>query len=565
MNETTTTAARPAPPSLEAPDALVSWLRRNRFEIGVGAFTAAVAAFLLVQLTAWPPHEDETLALFVGREPLGGLLDTVLSERGGAPLHFLLAWVVAHAGGGLGSLRLVSAIFAVASVPLVAALSARLAGKGPALVATALVSGSWMLLFHGVYGRMYSLFLFTSVLSYVALLAAVDRGERRAWALWAAAVLACVATHPYGALVLASQGLYVLATRARLRQAVPAFAAVGVAGIPFWLTDLVLAGRFDVGVGGGGEKLADVPSVLRYLERVFGDFTAGYGWLRSIVLLLALAGVVHLARARPKSALLAVLVIGTPTVFLLLARIGSAASPEPRHLIFFLPFFAMAVAAGLVRASLFVGRGAPIAAAAAAVALLAGEIAWGNERTPQLYSGESSVRVAARGEAAAWLAETSRPDDVLFGYEPLYLQAWERGGRVSRLVVPRADAKLAYRTLVEARKPLGRGVWVFDASDTTNYVRKLSIPLRFPEPSEAFEARAWGPFLVVRTAEPTKTVRNYLKLARRAQVLGLRLELVPHGVSLGDPDINLLTVLQASHRLARAQRERADSRSSVSR
>ena len=43
------------------------------------------------------------------------MLDTVLGQRGGAPLHFLFAWGVAHLGGGLTALRLVSAAFAGAS------------------------------------------------------------------------------------------------------------------------------------------------------------------------------------------------------------------------------------------------------------------------------------------------------------------------------------------------------------------------------------------------------------------------------------------------------------------
>src|SRR5215467_6196045 len=90
------------------------------FWLGVAGCTTAVAAFLLARLTAWPPHEDETLALFVGRKSLVDLFTTVQTERGGAPLHFLFAWIVAHTGGGLVGLRLFSALFAVASVPLVA-------------------------------------------------------------------------------------------------------------------------------------------------------------------------------------------------------------------------------------------------------------------------------------------------------------------------------------------------------------------------------------------------------------------------------------------------------------
>ena len=56
--------------------------------------------------------------------------------------------------------------------------SAPLDDRIPALLGTLLVATSWTFLFHGVYGRMYSLFLFTSALSYLALLHALDRGDR---------------------------------------------------------------------------------------------------------------------------------------------------------------------------------------------------------------------------------------------------------------------------------------------------------------------------------------------------------------------------------------------------
>ena len=52
----------------------------------------------------------------------------MLEERGGAPLHFLLAWAVAHLDFGLEGLRAVSAGFAVASIPVIALLLARLGG-----------------------------------------------------------------------------------------------------------------------------------------------------------------------------------------------------------------------------------------------------------------------------------------------------------------------------------------------------------------------------------------------------------------------------------------------------
>ena len=62
--------------------------------LGVGAITGALAAFLLLQAIHWPPHEDETLVFFVSRKPFTNFFSTVLEERGGAPLHFLLAHAV---------------------------------------------------------------------------------------------------------------------------------------------------------------------------------------------------------------------------------------------------------------------------------------------------------------------------------------------------------------------------------------------------------------------------------------------------------------------------------------
>ncbi len=503
---------------------------------GVAGLTAIAAAFLFARLTVWPPHEDETLALFASRGSVGDLIRTVLGERGGAPLHFLFAWAITHTGGGLVELRLVSSLFAIASVPLIAVLVSRFTDRTVALVATAIVVPSWMLLFHGIYGRMYSIFLFTATLSYIALLSALERRDRRGWILWGLAMLACIATHPYGALVLASQGLYVLYAR-RLREAVPAFVAVGVLAIPFWRSDTVLADRFDVGVGGGGTKLGSPFAILKYLSNVAGDFTVGWMPARIVVLLVALAGMILLVRRSRAGAALVCCVFVTPFVFFMLTRIRSGfASPESRHLIFVLPFFAALVALPLVRISRS-PRGIALAAAIV-LALGTGEVAWGIHKTRTLYVGEPQVRTDGREAASRWLAATSSPDDILFGYDPLFLRAWEQKRTFSDTVVPRADTKLALRILYRRPEPLGRGVWVLDASDNNNFTPRLHIPLRYPRPASKFEARVFGPFLVVRSRKPTGTIREFLLQTQAVQLVG-------QSLYLGDSDINLLTVERA--------------------
>ncbi len=346
------------------------WLAARWFPLGVAVITLATSAFLFHQLLAWPPHEDEALPFFLGRHPLDQMFQVVLEERGGAPLHFLLAWTIAHLELGLGGLRAVSAFFAVASLPVIALLLARLGGRMTALLGTILVATSWTFLFHGVYGRMYSLFLFTSALSYLALLSALELGGRRAWALWALAILATVATHPYGALVLASQGAFVVvARRHRLREAVWAFGAVAVVGIPFWLTDLVLAGRFDAGVAAGSRL-----DVIEYVWQAAGDFTAGFPVLPA-VLVAAGAGLAVLPRETRILAACAALV---PLAALVVAR--STGSPETRHVIFLLPFVALAVGAGIAR----LGR---VWGSAAVAALVLAQLAWTWDRTRSCSSG----------------------------------------------------------------------------------------------------------------------------------------------------------------------------------
>jgi len=514
----------------------------DAFWAGTTAVAAALAAVLGWFLRTWPPHEDEALALFVGRGSFGHVLHTVVAERGGAPLHFGFAWLVVHLGGGLTGLRIVSLVFAVASVPLIALLGARLADRAVGLVAAALASGSWVLLFHGIYGRMYSLFLFTSLLSFLALLSALDRGGRRRFALWGIALLLMLASHPYAALVVAAQGLFVVLRRRRLHAALVTLGAVGVAGIPFWWADLVLRDRFDVGVGGGGPELGSPTSVLHYFWWVAGDFSAGHRSWSTPVLVLALVGAILLWRRRPDSVALFACVVAMPALAFMLATLNSTTSPEARHLIFALPFFSVLLAVPLVELGRHGGLvGAAVAMTAVAV-LLVGEVRWTHEKTPPIFDGDPPGEAQARDAAAAWLASTYRQSDVLLGYEPVYLQAWERNRSFSGHALPRADPALLAAALKDIPEPLGRGVWVFDASDTTNVKERQTIGYALPTPRAAFEGRVYGPFLVIRSREPLVTRVHYIAVSEEVMRLGRTLE-------IGDADINLHALHGARSRL----------------
>jgi len=537
--------AEPAPRPSWLERALL-WAREDSFRLGVGVIAAALATFLLFQMMVWPPHEDEALVFFVTQQPIGDVFSTVFAERGGAPLHWLLAYLAGSISPSLTALRLVSVIFAVASMPVIAALVARLTDKRTALVATALAAASWITIYHGIYARMYSLFLFLSALSFLTLLRAVGTRDPRRWAAWIVATVLTIATQPYGTFVLAAQAVYILARRRRrnfpLRPAAISFGIVVALVAPLWLIYRVLASRFGIGLTGESDsKLGSPVDVLEYVWHTIGDFGAGWTAASAVIAALAVLGALVLFRTRPAAVLLTAAVLLVPMLALVLTRSQSSVFLESRHLIFALPFFQMLVAAGLLKLTGLTGRAEAVAVLVGLTALLGVELAWGWHKTPYMYAGEPAAREQARQDAAAWLAATSRPDDVLFGYEPLYLDAREKGAPFGSVIVQRADPRLAVESLDEAPKPLGRGVWVFDASDQSDPGRvSLTIPEAVPGP--IFESRAWGPFLVIRTKEPVSNAEDFFRDTAAVELEGRIL-------GVGDASINLETAVTALSRL----------------
>ena len=118
---------------------------------------------------------------------------------------------------------------------------------------------------------------------------------------------------------------------------------------------------------------------------------------------------------------------------------------------------------------------------------------------------------------------------MLFGYNPVFLGAWEQDRRFPDTVIPRADAKLALAELRSASS-LGRGVWVLDTGDPGNTPSRSTVALQVP--SSAFEGRVFGAYLVLRTREPTQTPARFLAFAESAARLGVRLGIVADEVSL---------------------------------
>ena len=88
--------------------------------IGAAAAGGAVA-FLAVRLQSEvgtkPYFEDEAVAGLISARPLPEVIHTVLWERGGSPLHFVLAHFVLSAWPTVGALRWLSVACALGDIP----------------------------------------------------------------------------------------------------------------------------------------------------------------------------------------------------------------------------------------------------------------------------------------------------------------------------------------------------------------------------------------------------------------------------------------------------------------
>ena len=183
-------------------------------------------------------HRDEALAVMIARRPLGELLETVQLVRGGAPLHFLLAKLVAELGGGLVYTRLISVVGLLLAIVGVGLLGKALAGSAVGAVAAWIVALSPVALYYGDFARMYSLFLAFSALALWCVVRAIETDAPRYWAGAAGFLIVNTYTHPYGVIVGVIAAITVLAEllhardRAAWRRPLYAAAAVIVGTAP---------------------------------------------------------------------------------------------------------------------------------------------------------------------------------------------------------------------------------------------------------------------------------------------------------------------------------------------
>ena len=491
----------------------------GRAETALGlAALAGAAGFLLARLApavgSKPLVEDEAVAGLVSVRPLGEVVDTVITERGGSPLHFVLAHFALVADTSPGALRWLSVVFALATVLLTYDLARRLAGPVAGGAAAIIAATSTVLGVYGSFGRMYALLGAVAALALDLFVVALRR-QTVGSALSAAAAAALLpAVHPYGAILLAAEGLVaaVLWRGRGIRRAAPVI-AVGLLGVPFVVANLRLAERYSVGVG-GGERLASPGRAWSQITRALGSFAGGHGPLVVVFVLLGAAGLVLVARREPSLGLLAAIVFVTPPILLAIATTEADPALSPRHLVFLLPLWAALVGAAVGRLGergFLVSTAALVVVAALAVVAPAGGVSDPRDRLDVILGGGSrdlalgGDRVVAPAE---FVRRNVRQGDVLFPYSPLFLAALPESARATTL--PPVEASVIRRAIDRVPQEPG-ALFVAIPSDYFIDKRRVSEALGPGVDVQTYQ----GGWLVVRVGGPFSRSPNVLEEAAR--------------------------------------------------
>lgn len=482
------------------------WLPGAPF-LGVAAASVLLLWRLVPDIRAKPIFEDEALAGLVSAHSLPDVLATV-HDRGGAPLHFVLASFTLALEPSPSALRWLSVVLAVAAIPLCYDLARRLAGTTAGVAAAACAASSQMLGVYGSFGRMYALLVLVSALAadmFVRALHARTRGTALAAA--AAAVL-LPATHPFGIVLVGAEALVgILVWRGRKLRATLPVLLVGLALIPLAIADLRLASRFAVGVG-AQESVVSPRRAAAVTVRALGGFGGGRGLVFVLFLILALVGSVVLWRQGERGfvALAAVAAVGLPLV-LVISRSGQGYSDHftSRHLIFLLPLWAALVGAGFATVTRAVSPPARVVllVALTVAALLA----------PSVVPDPRSSRSGAPDVLAAparWLRGEIEPKAILFPSSPAFLAALPAARHARAL--PREQPLLVTRALRRAHLP-APAVYVAVPLDDDVHLREAALGSAL---GAGFSVHVFPSWLLIRAAGPFRSNRAVLEHLVRA-------------------------------------------------
>ena len=180
--------------------------------LALGILTALALALRVVGIDqTLYGDEDFTYYIVVRNDDLAGVWSDVYNTSITPPLHYFLAWLAVQFGGdSTVMVRIPSLIFGTALVPFVFFLARRVAGIWAGLIAATVIALGPFAIWYSDEARTYAVMMFLVALSTLAMLRAVEGGERRWWVLYVLCACGALWSHYTAVFVVAAEGAWAL-------------------------------------------------------------------------------------------------------------------------------------------------------------------------------------------------------------------------------------------------------------------------------------------------------------------------------------------------------------------
>lgn len=294
---------------------------------------------------------DEMLTLRV----VANGAEAMFNQNDHPPLFYALTWIpVTLAGESEFTARFMSLMAGTLSISLLIALGKATKQSGIGLLAAFLLVLSPFHIWYSQEARHYAVLMTFALLTFLSLYKALQKPTWRIWLVFALATVVNLYTH-YGALlVLATQSVLIAVwmlvqmRRKQYRQWLYPITSAGLVAVCYlpWLPRLLLALSRNVNTEDVNHANRHVVPIMNWVANTFYAFGTNDGLLPYILLGLGCCGLVILAYQH-KLLTLGIIITGLilPLLFIWLFQISRI--PQPRYVIYMLPFFFLAVGVAL--------------------------------------------------------------------------------------------------------------------------------------------------------------------------------------------------------------------------
>jgi uncharacterized membrane protein len=259
----------------------------------VAALTVLAAAIRFYRLGHQGFWFDEANTALLVRFSPGNMLGLLPHYESTPPLYYCIAWVWARVFGySETSLRSLSAVAGVLTVPVLYAAASKLISVRAGVIAAALAACNPLLIWYSQEARSYQLLVLFSAVSLLAFAYLLDRPTGRSAAAWVIACALALATHYYATLVVVPEALWLLYVHRRSRPVRLAVGVVVLCGLA--LIPLAIGQELN-----GRSNWIAHTSLFQRLKQIAPQFVIGlvspaYAALEPLALALGVFGVVLL-------------------------------------------------------------------------------------------------------------------------------------------------------------------------------------------------------------------------------------------------------------------------------